>query len=412
MKCRHCNSQLLLQMIDLGFSPPSNAYLTEEGLNTPEVHLPLRVNVCETCWLVQTEDFAEYDSLFTSTYAYFSSTSTSWLKHARDYCDMISTNLALGKDSFVVELASNDGYLLKNFVEADIPCVGIEPTRETALHAEAKGVPTIQEFFGTDLAKSLEATHPKADLIIGNNVYAHVPDINDFTLGIKHLLAPTGTVTLEFPHLLNLISECQFDTIYHEHYSYLSLKTVMRIFRSVGLRIFRVEELSTHGGSLRVFGCHEDDPRQDTNSGPQIIAKEEAFGLESPHTYRNFQKKAIEIRNDFVEFLIERQRLGQSVVAYGAAAKGNTLLNYAGANRDLLPVVFDAAPSKQNKFLPGTHIPVRHPENLTELNPDAVVILPWNLADEISGLVRQMLNNEPELWIAVPKLNQLDGARY
>lgn len=407
MKCRHCSGEVSLQMIDLGFAPPSNAYLTEEDLSKPEMYLPLRVKVCEQCWLAQTEDFAERESLFTSAYAYFSSTSTSWVKHAKDYFDMISTQLALGKGSFVVEIASNDGYLLKNFVEAEIPCLGVEPTRETALHAEARGVPTIQEFFGTSLAKKLGKTHPKADLIIGNNVFAHVPDINDFTLGIKKLLAPGGTVTLEFPHLMNLISECQFDTIYHEHYSYLSLKTVMRILTSVGLRVFHVEELSTHGGSLRVYGRHENDPRHDDNSVSQMISKEEAFGLEIPDTYKNFEKKAIEIRNDFVEFLIGKQRLGQLVVAYGAAAKGNTLLNYSGVKKDLLPIVFDAAPSKQGKFLPGTHIPVLHPDQLEDLNPTAVLVLPWNLAREIMEDLAELVTRGTEFFVVVPRMAQL-----
>ena len=408
MKCRHCGDQLALQMIDLGFAPPSNAYLTEDELDQPERYLPLRVKVCESCWLVQTEDFAERDLLFTSNYAYFSSTSTSWVNHSRAYFEMITAELSLGANDFVVELASNDGYLLKNFVEANIPCLGIEPTQETALHAETQGVPTIQEFFGTELAKKLETSHPKADLIIGNNVYAHVPDINDFTSGLKHLLAPTGTVTLEFPHLLKLISECQFDTIYHEHYSYLSLKTVMRIFQAAGLRIFHVEELSTHGGSLRIFGCHGNDPRQDRDSVSQMISQEDAFGLEEPNAYQLFERKAIQIRNEFIEFLIQKQRLGHVVVAYGAAAKGNTLLNYAGVKKDLLPMVFDAASSKQEKFLPGTHIPVRHPNHLRSLNPDAVVILPWNLAGEITELLAEIMVTQPELWIAAPKLTCLN----
>lgn len=394
-------------MINLGFAPPSNAYLTEEDLNKPELHLPLRVNVCETCWLAQTQDFAKRDLLFTSTYAYFSSTSTSWLKHAKDYFKMISVELSLGKDDFVVELASNDGYLLRNFVKAKVPCLGIEPTQETALHAEANGVPTVQEFFGIDLAKRLEKRYSKADLIIGNNVYAHVPDINDFTLGIKRLLAVGGTVTLEFPHLLNLVSECQFDTIYHEHYSYLSLKAVIRIFTSVGLRVFRAEKLLTHGGSLRVFGCHADDLRDSEDSVSHIIAEEDAFGLEKPGTYGDFETKATVARNAFREFLIEKKRLGQLVVAYGAAAKGNTLLNYAGIGEDLLPFVFDAAPSKQDKFLPGTHLPVRKPDDLRLLDPKVIVILPWNLADEISEVLEETVQGDTEFYVALPRLTRL-----
>ena len=394
-------------MIDLGFAPPSNAYLTEADLNKPQLYLPLRVKVCEKCWLVQTEYFVQRDVLFSSTYAYFSNTSASWVEHARTYCAKITNDLSLGVDSFVVELASNDGYLLKNFVEADIPCLGIEPTREAALHAESNGIPTIQEFFGMDFATKLGEKYPKADLIIGNNVYAHVPDINDFTRGIKHLLASSGTVTLEFPHLQNLISDCQFDTIYHEHYSYLSLKTVMRIFQNYGLRIFRVENLTTHGGSLRVFGCHANDTRQTEATVIEVIKGEDAFGLENPKTYGDFQKGAIETRNRLIEFLIGKKRRGQLVVAYGAAAKGNTLLNYAGISKDLLPMVFDAAPSKQNKFLPGTQIPIIDPALLGDSKPDVVVILPWNLSSEVQQVVQKTFDKEPEIWVVSPALARL-----
>lgn len=407
MKCRHCDSEVFLQMIDLGFAPPSNAYLNEADMNKPELYLPLRVGVCEECWLVQTEDFAERDVLFSSSYAYFSGTSTSWVKHARQYFELITTELSLGAGSFVVELASNDGYLLKNFVEAGIPCLGIEPTRETATQAEAEGVPTLQEFFGMGLSSRLESDYPKADLIIGNNVYGHVPDINDFTLGIKNLLAPSGTVTLEFPHLLNLVSECQFDTIYHEHYSYLSLKTVMRIFRRAGLIVFRVEKLSTHGGSLRIFGCHAGNPRQVEESVPQIISEEEMAGLEQGDTYEDFERRAIKIRNNFISFLIENQRSGRVVVAYGAAAKGNTLLNYAGVKKDLLPVVFDASPSKQGMFLPGSHIPIATPDLIGKYSPDLIVVLPWNLAREVSNVLAKIVSNHPEVWVAAPRLSQI-----
>lgn len=407
MRCRHCSSDVSLQMIDLGFAPPSNAYLTEEDLSKPELYLPLRVKVCEKCWLVQTEDFAQRHLLFTSNYAYFSSTSESWVRHARQYCEEITAELSLGPGSFVVELASNDGYLLRNFVEHGVPCLGIEPTTETALHAQTTGVPTLQEFFGQNLATKLESEYPKADLIIGNNVYAHVPDINDFTRGVKRLLSRSGTVTLEFPHLLNLMAECQFDTIYHEHFSYLSLKTVKRIFEYAGLRVFRVEKLSTHGGSLRLYGCHTEDPRKTENNVSQTVREEEAFGLETPETYREFERRAIEIRNSFVEFLIEQQRLGKLVVGYGAAAKGNTLLNYSGIKKDLLPVVFDAAPSKQNKFLPGSHIPVQDPRLLKQLRPHAVLVLPWNLATEVHGVLQGIMENDAEVWVALPQRKRI-----
>lgn len=409
MKCRHCSNNVTLQMIDLGFAPPSNSYLGPEDLNSPEMSLPLRVKVCEECWLVQTEDFARRDLLFSPSYAYFSSTSTSWVKHARDYFEMVVAELLIGADSFVVELASNDGYLLKNFVEGGIPCLGVEPAEEAALQAKAAGIPTVVEFFGAELARKLDSTHSKADLIIGNNVYAHVPDINDFTLGIKHLLAPSGTVTLEFPHLLKLMSECQFDTIYHEHYSYLSLKAAARIFASAGLKIFRVEKLSTHGGSLRIFGCHTEDSRAVEQSVHSTISEEDAFQLEHRETYEDFEARAVGIRNRFVSFLIENQQLGKVVVAYGAAAKANTLLNYAGIKPDLLPLVVDAAPSKQDKFLPGTHIPVKTPEVLKTIRPDRVIILPWNLAGEITELLKTILANETELWVVTPELAQLNS---
>lgn len=404
-------SPVSLQMVDLGFAPPSNAYLSEESLNEPEVYLPLRVKVCTSCWLVQTEDFVERDSLFRPDYAYFSGASQSWNVHARTYFEMISAELCLGPDSFVVELASNDGYLLKHFVEAGIPSLGVEPTLEVALQAESLGVRTLREFFGLELAERVSEDHGKADLIIANNVYAHVPDINDFTRGIKELLAPNGTVTLEFPHLLRLISDCQFDTIYHEHYSYLGLGTVIRIFRSAGLRVLRVEKLDTHGGSLRVYGCHPEDPRDSDESISLLVDEEEAFGLEATSTYESFEKRAIKLRNDFTKFLIERHERGQVVVGYGAAAKGNTLLNFAGLKKDLLPVVFDAAPSKQGKFLPGTHIAIQEPSRIEAVGPDVVLVLAWNLAHEIVGVLESLITPDAEIWVALPELKRLPRSR-
>lgn len=398
MKCRHCDAEVSLQMIDLGFAPPSNSYLTTADLSRPEVYLPLRVKVCEQCWLVQTEDFAERDTFFNANYAYFSSTSTSWLQHARDFSQRIIPDLGLDRESFVVELASNDGYLLRNFMEAGIPCLGIEPTEDTAAKAEELGIPTLREFFGSELVDSLGDSYPKADLIIGNNVYAHVPDINDFTLGIKKLLAQSGTVTFEFPHLLNLVSECQFDTIYHEHYSYLSLKTVMRIFHTVGLRVFHVEKLSTHGGSLRVYGCHANDDREAEDSVFELVSEEDEFGLENEQAFLGFEDRAIDIRDNFVEFLIERRRRGELVVGYGAAAKGNTLLNYAGVKKDLFPAVFDAASSKQGMYLPGTHIPIVSPKLFRDFDPDIVVVLPWNLETEVRGVLQTILGKSAGIY--------------
>jgi len=383
MNCRHCDSALSLCFLDLGKAPPSNAYLSAEDLDKPEKKYPLRVLVCTSCWLVQTEDFVGAEELFRPDYAYFSSTSSSWLAHAKRYCEMIVPKLGLSADSLVVEVASNDGYLLKNFVAAEIPCLGIEPTGSTAAAAEKLGIPVKREFFTEELGKRISANGQKADLIIGNNVYAHVPDINDFTLGLKAILKPSGTITLEFPHLLRLIEFNQFDTVYHEHFSYLSLHAVERIFTAVGLKVYDVEELPTHGGSLRVYGCHAEGARKVTQAVLRLLEKEERGGLLRLETYNGFQARAKRVRDDFLAFLREQKRAGKKVAAYGAAAKGNTLLNFAGVKPDLLPFVCDAAPSKQNKNLPGSHIPIRHPDALAAATPDYVVILPWNIADEV-----------------------------
>ncbi|MBT8605273.1 class I SAM-dependent methyltransferase [Polynucleobacter paneuropaeus] len=383
MKCRHCLTELTHTFLDLGFAPPSNAYLTKDDLTKPEKYYPLKVMVCDQCWLVQTEDYAQADELFDAEYAYFSSTSTGWLEHAKRYAQKMISDLSLNENSLVIEVASNDGYLLKNFLEKKIPCLGIEPTASTAKAAESLGIPVLQEFFGEELGKQLKQTGRQADLIAGNNVYAHVPDINDFTRGLKTALKPGGTITLEFPHLMRLIEFNQFDTIYHEHFSYLSLYTVSQIFKAAGLKVWNVEELPTHGGSLRVYGCHDDDKRQATTSVRAILDQEKERGLQGLATYKNFQEKADKIKNDFLEFLLEQKKLGKVVAAYGAAAKGNTLMNYAGVKPDLLSYVCDAAVAKQNKFMPGSHIPIFAPKVLTSEKPDFLVILPWNIAEEV-----------------------------
>jgi SAM-dependent methyltransferase len=387
MNCRHCRTHLTRVFLDLGFSPPSNAYLSESALHAPETYFPLKLLVCDRCGLVQTEDYARADELFNWDYAYFSSVSLSWLDHAARYAEMISRRLALDGDSHVIEVASNDGYLLRNFLNAGIPCLGIEPTASTALAAEQIGIPVLREFFGAALAKRLVQDGKSADLIIGNNVYAHVPDINDFTAGLKTALKPGGTITLEFPHLMRLVEQVQFDTVYHEHFSYLSLATVSTIFRAAGLRVCDVEELPTHGGSLRVYGCHAEDPRQDTAAPAAIVAAEVASGLQNfgGEVYSSFQSRANRVKNDLLTFLLEQKRSGKTVAAYGAAAKGNTLLNYAGVKSDLLSFVCDAAPSKQGKYLPGSHIPILTPEALSQHKPDVVLILPWNLATEVTA---------------------------
>lgn len=383
MNCRHCHSPLEHVFLDLGFAPPSNAYLNKADLQAPETYFPLKLFVCDKCWLVQTEDYARSDELFTKDYAYFSSTSSTWLAHARTYVEMILKRLNLSSSSFVIEVASNDGYLLKNFVASGVPCLGVEPTHSTAEVAEAAGIPVAREFFGQSFARELVKTGKQADLIIGNNVYAHVPDINDFTAGLKTALKPTGTITLEFPHLMSLVLLNQFDTVYHEHYSYLSLQSVKAIFAKAGLRVSDVEQIPTHGGSLRVYGCHSDDPRADGPAVARILAEEIAGGLQDLATYKRFQREADKVKNKLLAFLLEANQTGKSVAAYGAAAKGNTLMNYAGVKPDLVSFVCDAAAAKQGKFMPGNHIPILAPKELRERKPDFVVILPWNIADEV-----------------------------
>jgi SAM-dependent methyltransferase len=389
MKCRHCATELTHTFLDLGFAPPSNAYLVAADLRRPEKYYPLRVQVCDQCWLVQTEDHAGAEELFDADYAYFSSTSSGWLQHAARYAQGITRQLGLGRESFVIEVASNDGYLLKNFVAAGIPCLGIEPTASTAAAAEALGIPVVREFFGEALATRLAAEGRRADLIAGNNVYAHVPDINDFTRGLKAALKPGGTVTLEFPHLMRLIEHCQFDTVYHEHFSYLSLAVVARIFGAAGLRVWDVQELPTHGGSLRIFGCHADDARATRDAVVDMMAEEDRRGLRAIDTYRAFQSRADRIKDDLLAFLIAEKRAGRKVAAYGAAAKGNTLLNYAGVKPDLLPYVCDAAPAKQGTYMPGSHIPILPPSALSRHPPQTVLILPWNIAQEVRAQLRE-----------------------
>jgi hypothetical protein len=383
MNCRHCARPLEHLFLDLGCAPPSNAYLARADLNAPETYFPLRVCVCDTCWLVQTEDYARADELFRHDYAYFSSTSLSWLAHAARYVEHMRSRFSLGAGSHVIEVASNDGYLLKNFVAAGIPCLGIEPTASTAVAAEALGIPVLREFFGREMGEALSRQGKQADLILGNNVYAHVPDINDFTAGLKAVLKPRGIVTLEFPHLLNLIEQIQFDTVYHEHYSYLSLYTVCLIFERSGLRVWDVECLPTHGGSLRVYGCHSDDPRPATAAVGELLDQERRGGLRELQTYGSFQARTDAIKDDLVLFLIEQRRAGKTVAGYGAAAKGNTLLNYAGIRGDLLRFVCDAAASKQGKYLPGSRIPILPPSALSRERPDYVLILPWNIENEV-----------------------------
>ena len=405
MKCRHCGASVDINFLDLGFAPPSNALLDLDDLRKPEKYYPLRVKVCGVCWLVQTEDYASADELFRHDYAYFSSTSRTWLDHAAQYCKNMIGRLSLGNDSKVIEVAANDGYLLKNFLSAGIPCLGIEPTASTAAAAERIGINVVREFFGESLGVRLASDGWQADLIIGNNVFAHVPDINDFTRGLKALLKSEGVVTLEFPHLMRLIEFNQFDTVYHEHFSYLSLHTVVRIFEQAGLRVFDVEGLSTHGGSLRIYGCHHESSRRVSKNVNRTLSQEYDSALQDRDTYESFQERADKVKNDLLYFLLQQRRNGKRVVAYGAAAKGNTLLNYAGVKPDLLTFVCDAAVSKQGKFMPGSHIPILAPDCLAKSSPDFLLILPWNIAEEIRAQLDGLAATGTRFVTAVPELS-------
>ena len=388
MKCRHCNTPLHDQhdlFADLGSAPPSNAFLSERDLNQAEPHFPLKVLTCPECRLVQVDEVQRHEDLFSNDYVYFSSYSSSWLAHARHYVEAACERLALGAGSLVVEVASNDGYLLQYLAQRGIPCLGIEPTAGTAEAARAKGLETIGEFFGRQLGERLRIERGPADLVLGNNVLAHVPDINDFVAGFAALLAPGGAVTVEFPHLMQLVQQGQFDTIYPEHFSYLSLHTVQRIFAAQGLVVWDVEALTTHGGSLRVWAQHRANARPVDARVAALLREEVAAGMNEPAFYRGMQARADRIKNDLLAFLIEQWRAGKTVAAYGAAAKGNTLLNYAGVRRDLLPFVVDASVHKQGRFLPGSRIPVVNEAVLRDTRPDFVLVLPWNLREEIGA---------------------------
>lgn len=386
MQCRFCNHQLTIPLIDLVNSPASNSFLTAEQLNEPEVFYPLKVFICDNCFLVQIDEYKKSDAIFNNDYVYFSSYSTSWLAHCKQYTELMIERFGLNGNSSVVEVASNDGYLLQFFYAKKIPVLGIEPTANTAEVARGKGIPTITEFFGTKLAQRLRSEGKHADLLLGNNVLAHVPDIVDFVNGLKILLGETGVITLEFPHLLEMIRNNQFDTIYHEHFSYLSLHAVAQIFGRAGLEIFDVEKLPTHGGSLRIYGKHAgDNSKANTDRLTSLVEEEREWGVASASSYDKFQKQAFQIKVDLLKFLIDAKQANKSVFAYGAAAKGNTLLNYCGVKNDLINAVVDLNPYKQGKYLPGSHIPVVDENELKEFKPDYVLILPWNLKNEIVG---------------------------
>lgn len=405
MQCRFCKTELENIFIDLNNSPASNSFLKKEQLNEPEMYYPLKVFVCHKCFLVQVDEYKKSDAIFNDEYVYFSSYSTSWLQHAKKYTELMIDRFHFSGHSQVIELASNDGYLLQYFKEKNIPVLGIEPTQNTAAVAVAKGIETITDFFGVRLAKSLSATARKADLLLGNNVLAHVPDIVDFVAGMKIILNATGIITMEFPHLMQLVENNQFDTIYHEHFSYLSLYAVKNIFESQGLEIFDVEEIPTHGGSLRVFAKHSNDHGKTISANVQdVLQKEIKKGIESIEYYKNFQQKAFNVKLSLLQFLMQQKIAGKSIAGYGAAAKGNTLLNYCGIKNDMVDFVVDANPNKQNKYLPASHIPVVNETYLKERKPDFIIIFPWNIKEEIIEQLHYIKGWGGKFLIPVPAL--------
>lgn len=404
MKCRHCGNKLTNILCDLQTCPPSNAMVREEMINFPETYFPLKVFVCEKCWLVQVDEIEKAENIFNEEYTYFSSFSKSWLAHSNDYVQYMMSNFKFNSDSLVVEVASNDGYLLQYFKEKNIPVLGIEPTANTAKVAKEKGIESIIDFFGSELAK--KELEGKSDLILGNNVLAHVPDINDFVKGIKIALKSDGINTFEFPHLCKMMEFNQFDTIYHEHFSYISLTALKSIFENQGLEFFDVQEIPTHGGSLRVFSKHiEDKSKQISTSVELLLSKEKSLGVDTLAYYQGFQQKTEKIKDDLITFLIRAKNEKKVVVAYGAAAKGNTLLNFCGIKgRDLISYVMDSSPHKQNKLLPGSRIPVFHPEKIVETQPDYVIIFPWNLKEEISEQLSFIKSWGGKFVVAIPEL--------
>lgn len=405
MKCRHCQTPLTHELIDLGNAPPSNAYLTRDKLKKPELWFPLRVLVCHTCWLVQTEDFADFQALFDEDYAYFSSFSTSWLKHSEQYTREMTERFGLDQDSHVVEVAANDGYLLQYFKQNDVPCLGVEPTASTAQAARDKGIEIVQDFFSKQLGASLSQNGKAADLTAANNVLAHVPDINDFVSGFAQILKPNGVSTFEFPSLSQLIKHRQFDTIYHEHFSYLSLTAVKTVFEANGLSVFDVQHLPTHGGSLRVFAQRSDTGQHKvTDTVQEVLDAEKTQGLTELTTYRDFEARSEAIKDELVATLIKAKVDGKKVAAYGAAAKGNTFMNYAGIRPDLIQFVVDRNPAKQDRFMPGSRIPIVDEEHLKNTKPDYVVILPWNLKDEIADQLSYAREWGAKFVTAIPNL--------
>jgi SAM-dependent methyltransferase len=405
LTCRHCRTALDTAIVDLGHQPASNAYLAPEQLLAPEITYPLKVYLCEHCWLVQLPEHAAPEALFTPDYAYFSSVSRSWVAHAEAYVTAMVERFDLSEDSFVTEVASNDGYLLQFVKARGIPCLGIEPTAMVAAAARRHGIDTEELFLGEASGLDVARRHRKANLVVANNVLAHVPDIGDFVRGIAAILASEGVVTFEFPHVQRLVEGLQFDTIYHEHYSYLSLAVAKRILSDAAdLRVFDVEDLPTHGGSLRVFACHAKARHPTTEAVWRFLHAEEMAGVATRGYYDHLQKEAERVKDELLSFLISEKRAGRTVVGYGAAAKGNTLLNFAGIRPDLLPFVCDASPSKQGKYLPGSHVPIVSPDYLEESAPDVVLVLPWNIAREIHDQLQHHAPSGIRYATAVPRL--------
>ncbi len=410
MKCRHCNSRLEQTLVDLMTAPPSNAYLSKDALGAPEKYYPLRVLICHYCWLVQTEDYAEAEELFSEDYAYYSSISSSWLTHAEQLVATLVKRFKLETESMLVEVAANDGYLLQFVKQRSIPCYGIEPTAGTAAQARSIGLEIVERFFGEQLGSELANAGKLADVVVANNVLAHVPDINDFVRGFTRLLKPDGVAIFEFPHLYQLVELNQFDTIYHEHFSYLSFSAVCRIFSTSGLSIFEVEQLPTHGGSLRIYAQRSDTGNRKVETGVEQVSQlERDANLDTSRYFSNFQVKADATKNDFVHYLIEAKRKGLRVAAYGAAAKGNTLLNFAGIHGDLVPYVVDRNPNKQGLYLPGSRIPIVDEDYLKSDRPDRVVILPWNLASEIKQQLDYVTEWGGRFVRAIPTLEEFDN---
>jgi len=407
-RCRFCKAGLNQTVVDLGMSPLCETYPSAADFNRGERYYPLHVYVCEQCWLVQLEEYESAETIF-SDYAYFSSYSDSWLKHAENYCDKMSERFGINQNSFVVEVASNDGYLLQYFVKRDVPVLGIEPAANVAKVAvEEKHVPTLVRFFGAHLAKELVADGRSGDLVLGNNVLAQVPDLNDFVEGLKILLKPEGVLTLEFPHLLKLIELNEFDTIYHEHFSYFSLVTTVKIMEAHGLRVFDVEELKSHGGSLRVYVCRAEALTHDMEPNVRrVIAEEEKAGLASIAGYENFARQVKETKLALIDFLLSAAKQGRKVAGYGAPGKSATLLHYCGIGKDLIEYTVDRSPYKQGRFLPGNHIPIHHPDKIRETKPDYVVILPWNLKDEIIEQLQFIREWGAHFVVPIPKVTVL-----